>query len=80
MEWQVIVDIAGGALIAGIGWFARQIWDSVKELQKDIHKLEVDLPTTYVTKASIEARFDKIDNLFDKLFERLNEQSNHNLR
>lgn len=75
MEWQVIINIAVGAIICSLGWFARQIWDSVKELQKDIHKLEVDLPTIYATKISMEARFDKIDHMFEKLFERLNNQN-----
>lgn len=75
MAWQTIINIIAGSVIAMIGWFARQIWDSVKEMQHDIHKLEVDLPTIYATKISMEARFDKIDHMFEKLFERLNNQN-----
>lgn len=75
MEWQTIINIIVGSVVAMIGWFARQIWDSVKEMQHDIHKLEVDLPTIYATKISMEARFDKIDHMFEKLFERLNNQN-----
>lgn len=76
MDWQTVINLVGGALLGIVGWFARQIWDSVKELQHDIHKLEVDLPTTYATKINMEARFDKIDHMFEKLFERLNNQQN----
>lgn len=75
MDWQTIINLSGGAVIAVTGWFARQIWDSVKELERNIHKLEVDLPTIYATKISMEARFDKIDHMFEKLFERLNNQN-----
>lgn len=72
MDGQTLINIIGGALLSVFGWFARQLWDSVKELKDDLHKIEVDMPTTYVTKASVEARFDKIDHQFDVLFERLN--------
>jgi hypothetical protein len=72
VDGQTLINIIGGALLSVFGWFARQLWDSVKELKDDLHKIEVDMPTTYVTKASVESRFDKIDHQFDVLFERLN--------
>lgn len=75
MDWQTVINLVGGAVLAVIGWFARQLWDSVKELQKDIHKLEVDLPTIYATKMNMDTRFDRIDHMFEKLFERLNNQN-----
>ena len=39
----------GGAL-AALGWFARQIWDAIKELRTDLARLREDLPTRYVPK------------------------------
>ena len=45
LETQTLVDLALGSVLAVIGWFARQLWDAVKRLQEDIHKIEVDLPT-----------------------------------
>ena len=33
MEWQTIINFGGSALLAALGWFARQIWDSVQELK-----------------------------------------------
>jgi hypothetical protein len=75
VDWQTVINLVGGAVLAVIGWFARQLWDSVKELQKDIHKLEVDLPTIYATKMNMDTRFDRIDHMFEKLFERLNNQN-----
>ena len=75
MDWQTVINLVGGAVIAIVGWMARQIWDALTQLREDIHKLEVDLPTTYATKISMEARFDKIDHQFEKLFERLNNQN-----
>lgn len=72
MEWQTIINSFGAIIVAGAGWFAHEIWDSMKELKNDLHKIEVDLPTVYATKASMESRFDKIDRQFEVLFERLN--------
>lgn len=71
MEWQSIYNLIGGAVLAAIGWWCREIWDSVKTLKNDIQKLEVELPTHYVQKTEINSRFDKIDNTLERLFDRL---------
>lgn len=37
-------------LVTGVlGWFARELWDAVKTLQRDLIKLEVKLSTDYVS-------------------------------
>jgi hypothetical protein len=37
-------------LVTGVlGWFARELWDAVKTLQRDLTKLEVKLSTDYVS-------------------------------
>ena len=33
---SIINSILGGAL-AALGWFARQIWDAIKELRQDLY-------------------------------------------
>ena len=71
MEWQTIINLIVGALLAGIGWFARQIWDSVKELRADIHRIEIDLPTNYAKKVDIDARFDRLEVILQRIFDRL---------
>ena len=66
-HWQSIINIVGGALLAGIGWFCREIWDSVKLLREDVHRIEINLPESYIKRSEIEARLDKIDMRFEKL-------------
>ena len=75
MEWQLIFNLAGGAVLAAIGWWCREIWDSVKRLKDDIQKIEVDLPTNYVKKIDINGRFDKIDNVLERIFDKLDEKA-----
>jgi peptidoglycan hydrolase CwlO-like protein len=83
MEWQTVINIGGGSLLAALGWFAREIWDAVKELRRDIHRLERDLPDIYAKKDEMretfkEVRqdmnqgFNKIETMIGQLFDRLN--------
>jgi chaperonin cofactor prefoldin len=71
MDWQFIINFVGGIVLSVGGWFARQIWDATQELKKDIHSIEVDLPTNYVKRVDIETRFDKLENILEKIFDRL---------
>lgn len=81
-HWQSVINVIGGALLAAIGWFCREIWDSVKLLREDVHRIEINLPESYIKRSEIEFRLDKIDQRFDKLdahvtklFERLEQKS-----
>jgi hypothetical protein len=61
-----------------MGWFARQLWDSVKELKNDISSIRLHMSENYVKKSEVDSfradmdkRFDRIEMLLDKLYERL---------
>ena len=71
MDWQNLFNLAGGAVLTAIGWWCRQIWDSVQTLKQDVKNIEVDLPSTYVKKDDIKDRFDRIEFLLDKVYEKL---------
>ena len=71
MDWQIIFNIVGGAILSVMGWFARVLWDSVQELRKDLKQIEIHLPTHYVKKDEITVRFDRIEQLLDRLYEKM---------
>lgn len=78
MDWQIIINIGAGSLLAVGGWFARQLWDSVKELKSDMANMRLHVSELYVKKseveilrADIDKRFDRIEMLLDKLFDKL---------
>ena len=71
MDWQLFINLVGGAILTAIGWWCREIWDSVKALKEDIKKIEVEMPTSYVKKDDINSRFDKIDGVLERIFDRL---------
>jgi len=68
---QEIINILIGSVLAVLGWFARQLWDAVQSLKEDMKQIEVDMPTNYVRKDEMETRFDKIELLLSRIYEKL---------
>jgi Tfp pilus assembly protein PilO len=75
MDWQIIFNIVGGAILSVMGWFARVLWDSVQELRKDLKQIEIHLPSHYVKKDELSVRFDRIEQLLDRLYEKLEQKA-----
>lgn len=82
MDWQIIINIAAGGLLGIGGWFARQLWDAVKELKQDISKLELHISEKYVKKSDLDffkndmdKRFDKIELMINKLMDKLDSKA-----
>jgi hypothetical protein len=78
MDWQNLINMAGGAALAVVGWFARQLWDSVKELKADIGELRLHVSETYVKKSEMETleaqmdkRFDRVEQMIVKLYDKI---------
>ena len=71
MEFQDIVNVIIGSVLSVLGWFARQLWDAVQELKHDMKTLEVDLPTHYVRKEDLDARFDKFEAMLTRIYDKL---------
>jgi len=71
MEPQTIINIAGGLVLSVVGWLARELWGAVKDLREDLHKIEVDLPKTYVPRVDIDARMKHIEDMFQRIYDKL---------
>lgn len=61
VNWQILFDLVFGVLIAGMGWFFREIWENQSKLaaslrnlevnmMSDFKKVEIDMPSVYVRK------------------------------
>ena len=75
MESQSLINIVGGTVLSVLGWFARQLWDAVQDLKRDVKAIEVDLPTTYVRKEDLEARLDRLEAALNRIFEKLDHKA-----
>ena len=71
MDSQSVINAIGGLLAIVIGWLGRELWDAVQKLKTDMKDLEINLPTNYVRKDDMEARFDKLEAMLNKLFDKL---------
>ena len=78
MDWQNIINFGGGTALAVAGWFARQLWDSVKELKADIADLRLHMSETYVKKSEVdtlrgemEKRFDRLEQMIARLYDKI---------
>lgn len=50
MDLQTIFNIIGAGISTCLGWFAKELWNAVKELKEDLAKLREELPKNYVPK------------------------------
>ena len=81
MDWQNIINIGAGSFLAIGGWFARQLWDSVKELKEDIADLKLHMSDSYVKKSELDTlktemdkRFDRVEQMIVKLYDKIDQK------
>lgn len=74
MDHQTLLNIFFGLFSAGAGWFAREMWSAVKELQADLAKLREELPSRYVAKDDFKEGIREIKDMLGRLFDRLDQK------
>jgi len=75
MDDQGIINVIIGVVLSVLGWFARQLWDAVQDLKKDVKQIEVDLPTHYVRKEDLDVRLDRLEAVLNRIFEKLDHKA-----
>lgn len=75
MEMQNFINLLGGAALSVLGWFARQLWDAMKELRSDLHVLEVNLPENYVKRSDLDKRMAHIEDMFQRIYDKLDNKA-----
>ena len=68
---QSTINMVLSAVLAALGWFARQLWEAVTSLKDDLHRIEADLPKTYVLKDDLDKRMDHIEDMFKRIYDKL---------
>lgn len=75
METQTIINMGLGVILTVVGWFARQIWETVQRLQSNLHEIEVDLPKNYVQKSDYTETMKRIEIMFERIFDKLEQKA-----
>ena len=70
-DFQTYLDWGGGAALSALGWFARQLWDAVVDLKKDLETLKIDLVKNYVPKEDYKETIKEIREMFRYISEKL---------
>jgi hypothetical protein len=70
-QFHSLLEMGIWVVVAAIGWFMRELWGAVKALQKDIHDVEVMLPTQYVQKNEFNDALKRIEDMLGKIFDKL---------
>ena len=68
---QSTINMLFATALGVAGWFARQLWEAVQKLKEDLHRLEADLPKTYVLKDDMDKRMDHIEDMFKRIYDKL---------
>jgi hypothetical protein len=71
LDLQTGFYIIVGMLIAGAGWWAREIWTALSKLREDIHDIEVDLPSNYLKKDEFNDAMKTLNDKLDKIWAKL---------
>jgi hypothetical protein len=69
MDFTQIALLALGAICAGLGWFARQVWQAVTELKKEVSDVRVLIANEYV-------KYDRLQDAMKPIMDSLQEIKN----
>lgn len=75
MDWQHLINLVGGAALATIGWFARQLWDAVQNLKTDMSRLELSISDNYVKKDDFKDGIKELKEMLAKIFDKLDNKA-----
>ena len=79
MPPQELINLVALAGFGVTGWFAREMWNAVKDLKQDLSRLREELPKTYLPKHEARELMHDLqkemrDN-FARLFDRLDQKA-----
>jgi hypothetical protein len=70
-EAVFIFNTLFGIILLLVTAIVKVLWDAVKTLQKDMNRLEVALPTSYVNRAEYHADMKEITAMLEKIADKL---------
>jgi len=68
---QQTVNIALGAAMSVIGWFARELWTAVQQLKNDL----AELPKIYLARSDYKDDMKEVKEMLGKIFDRLDNKA-----
>ena len=73
-EYQHLINLGVGALLAVLGWFARQLWDAVQKLKDDLSDLREEIAKDYTRRDDFKEFAAEIRNKLDAILEKIDDK------
>lgn len=74
-EYQFIINIVAGLVFSVMGWFAREMWSAVKELQSSLSKLREEIAKDYTPKDDFKSFATEIREMFREISNKLDHKA-----
>jgi hypothetical protein len=74
-DWQWVINIAAGAALSVMGWFARILWEAVQELKKDLANLRVEIAKDYTPKNDFQSAMSELRGMFQIIRDKLDDKA-----
>ena len=74
METQYLINAAMISSSSVLGWFAREMWEAVKELKTQLTTMREELPRDYVAWDHYREDFRDIKGMLAKIFDKLDQK------
>lgn len=71
IDLQFIANLAAIVVFGVIGYFYRQLVNDIQKLSSTINDMKVDMPTNYVRKDELSTHMVRIENMLNKIFDKL---------
>lgn len=74
LDFQSIVNLLATCAFGVVGYLYHQLITDAKKDRELINNIRVDLPTNYVRKDELSAHLIRIENMLNKIWERLDQK------
>ena len=73
IEPQTLINAAIATSMAVGGWFARELWNAVAQLRRDVRQIEIDLPSHYLRKDEFREGLTEIKGILNEIFRKIDD-------
>lgn len=74
LDFQILFNVGISAVLMTAGWFFRQLWEAVKELRRDLHEIEKEMPINYVRRDEFSENMKEIKDMLNKISDKLDKK------
>ena len=74
-DWQTIINIGAGCTLSVIGWFARELWQAVKDLRSDLSALREEIAKSYTRRDDFKDLASELRIMFNQINDKLDRKA-----